>query len=287
MKFLTKRIRILTVAVAAVLTLGLGFTAIASANTGGSANNPSTSPVFYNSLTTPQPGGMGTWSLSFGGTGATAFGNKITLASSGQLSNVVVDMSSWTLAPGTATTYPVAITFSIYGAGVNGVPGSLITKDTQTFKIPFRPAASPTCTGSFAGEWFDAATGDCLNGFSTPITFNNFSRAFLPSVVVYGISYAASGPAAGLNVEVSSDNEVTGAVTVGSDTDPGNVYASGSSSNGLGGATGELTCSPVGTAFIEVNTAIDPTGNCGTELSSTAPYYPVDLIPAVEFNSGF
>ena len=296
MKFLSKRIRILTVAVAAVLVFGLAGTGIASAGNGGSGNN--SSPVLYNSLTTPQPGGMGTWSVSFGGTNATAFGNKITLASSGQLSNVVVDMSSWACGTGgwstddcvttPGTTYPVAITFSIYGAGVNGVPGSLITSDTQTFKIPFRPSASATCAASYPGEWFDAATGDCLNGYATPITFNNFSRASLPSVVVYGISYAATGNAASLNVEVSSDNEVTGAVTVGSDTDPGTVYASaGSGSNDLGGPTGELTCSAVGTAFVEYSTTVDGATGCGTTIQSTAPFSLVDLIPAVELNSGY
>jgi hypothetical protein len=90
-----------------------------------------------------------------------------------------------------------------------------------------------------------------------------------------------------LNVLFSTES-ASGAVTVGSDTDPGNLFVAGLGSNALGGPTGEITCSPVGTTFAEYNTAVGATG-CGTDTqqASGAPFEPIAFVPAVEFDSSY
>jgi hypothetical protein len=59
------------------------------------------------------------------------------------------------------------ITFNIYAPPALGsnVPGALIVSRTQTFAIPYSPSANfAHCTGSQAGEWWNAALSQCFNG---------------------------------------------------------------------------------------------------------------------------
>jgi hypothetical protein len=126
-----------------------------------------------------------------------------------------------------------------------------------------------------------------------PATFTNFKFSgskVLPTTVVYGVSYdATSGPASSLNVLMSTESS-SGAVTVGSDTDPGNLFVqAGPGSNALGGAGGQITCStvPPSGLFAEYNTAMGTTG-CGTvtdQADSTTSYLPIAFVPAVVINS--
>jgi hypothetical protein len=178
-----------------------------------------------------------------------------------------------------------------------------LATQTKTFNVPYPPAGNgAACAAStssiFTGaanngtQWFNPATGSCYYGVVYAATFNHFTFSgprSLPTTVVYGISYnASSGPASSLNVLFSTESS-SGAVTVGSDTDPGNLFvAAGSASNDLGGPTGEITCSTVGTSFSEYNTAVGATG-CGTDTqqASGAPYEPMAYVPAVEIDGGY
>jgi hypothetical protein len=298
MKFLTKKIRNFTVITAALLALGLACTAVASADSGGSQNNQSTSPVLYSSLVSPysaQNPPNEWWSLSFGGTNATQFGDKINLGSSSHLGSATVMLDSQAVGTGT---FQVPITFTFYQPGTTGGSvGAVLATQTKTFNVPYRPAGDATACAAgtasiFPGyandgsQWFNAATGSCYYGVVYPATFT-FRDSKLPATVVYGVSYdATTGPASSLNVLMSTESQ-SGAVTVGSDTDPGNLFVqAGSATNALGGPNGQITCSPVGTTFQEYNTAVGSTG-CGTDTQQGpgAPYEPIGFVPALEIDT--
>jgi hypothetical protein len=119
-----------------------------------------------------------------------------------KLSNVTVTLSSWACVSGAwysddcstpaGATFPQAVTLEIYDArawqdtGGNTPP---IASSTQTFNIPYRPSASPQCTGGNAGKWYSAGTKTCFNGLANDVTFNFGSTITLPNSVVYAISY--------------------------------------------------------------------------------------------------
>lgn len=263
------------------------------------SSGPSSTPL-YSSVVGPysaQNPPNEWWSLSFGGTNATQFGDKVTLASPGSLSGATVMLDSQAVGSGT---FSVPITFTIYKPGATGGSvGAVLATQTKTFAVPYRPAGDPTaCSAStasiFAGssndgsQWFNPETGSCYYGVVYAANFTFKGPKNLPSTVVYGVSYnATSGPASSLNVLMSTESS-SGAVTVGSDTDPGNLFvAAGSGANDLGGTNGEITCSTVGTTFSEYSTAVGASG-CGTDTQqgSGAPYEPIAFVPAVEIYRG-
>lgn len=236
----------------------------------------------YDSTIAPLP--ANTYSLSFEATGAYEFGNEVTpVASASPLSTVVVDMSSWACQHGSdatcvttpGSTFSVPITLNIYSPA--SPTGSPLATDTQTFNIPFRPS-SGGCPDTTA--WFDAATSACSHGLLTPITFNFSSQDFvLPSTFVYGVEFntANYGPAPtgdgtapynSLNVGLSTESTD---VTVGADTEPGNVFVAGTQGD-LG--PGEVTCSTLGSGFAQYSTAACGNNGLGTTWN----------IPAVQFN---
>jgi len=235
------------------------------------------------------------WSLSFGGTNAVQLGDKVDLVAPSRLGSATVMLDSQAIGTGT---FPVSITFTIYKPGISGGSvGDVLATQTKTFNVPYRPAGDPTACGPtsnsiFPGysndgtQWFDPSTGSCYYGVVDPATFNFGSSVALPSTVVYGISYdATSGPASSLNVLFSTESQ-SGGVTVGSDTDPGNLFVqAGPGANALGGTSGQISCAPVGTTFQEYNTAVGTTG-CGTSVqqASGAPFEPIGFVPAVVIN---
>lgn len=169
-----------------------------------SANTTSALTVVYSSTAKPLPANMpsvGAEAYSFN-----EFGDEITFAPSTprNVKKVVVTLSSWGCETGhwntsdCATspnaTFAVPITFNIYrttstSPGVNPVPaGSLIATVTQTFQVPYRPSASPLCTGADAGKWFKNGQG-CFNGLATNVTFKFPFKNVDPDSVVYGIAY--------------------------------------------------------------------------------------------------
>ena len=128
-------------------------------------------PVIYDSTVSPLPGNLP--SQAFEATSTSQFGDQIIFDEGGrQLDSVTVTMSSWGCQSGNwyngdchtddHATFSVPITFTIYNVNPSSPstslpiystePGSPIATLTQTFSIPYRPSASPQCTGSGAGE---------------------------------------------------------------------------------------------------------------------------------------
>jgi len=278
-----------TIPLLAVALSGIGIAAVSAA--GSSADTHQPSSVLYSSLVSPYsatnvPNEW--WSFSFGANNATQFGDKINLASQSQLGSATVMLDSQAVGTGK---FPVSITFTIYKPGATGGSvGAVLATQTKTFNVPYRPAGDATACAAttssiFPGfsndgtQWFNPATGSCYYGVVYAANFNFDGPRNLPTSVVYGVSYnATSGPASSLNVLLSTESS-SGAVTVGSDTDPGNLFLA----DGSLGASPEITCSTVSTTFMEYNTAVGMSG-CGTDTqqSPTAPFEPIAFVPAVE-----
>lgn len=188
--------RRLSILVALVATFALA---------GATSAAPASSVIYSSLQSSPLHGNM----PSFGAEayGFDELGTAVTFSTTSKnrsLSNVVVTMSSWGCQTGhwntndcvttKGATFSEPITFNIYASGGT----TLIASATQTFAIPYRPSASPKCTGDDAGKWYDSALKDCFNGLATNITFNSFTYAggpavALPDSIVFGISYNTSG----------------------------------------------------------------------------------------------
>ncbi len=285
MKFLTKRMRVLTVAAAAALTLGLACTAIASAGTsgrgpgkGGGISSPFpvfSSPTLYNSMTVSA---NYVWSMAFEATGADQLGNDITLANGGgRLGDVVVSMGNF--APASEST-PLNITLNIYNPSAsepgNGVaPGSLIATDTVTITPP----------GTASGYTGTPSSTSGIDNFNVTFNFQS-QRITLPDEVVYGIAYNNTTVDTGVNVNLSYDS--SSVPSVGADTYPGYLFvaqAAGGNTD-VGGPTGEITCQSVSTVFEQYSTQPSVYGSTACGLAAL-PVGPGLLVPAVEFTTGF
>ncbi len=176
-------------------------------------------------------------SYGFEAVSLTSLGDRIALraGSPRTLHSVTVAMSSWACqtgswnlgtcvsAPNATFNHPITIT--IYNSS-----GGLLATRTQTFSIPYRPSADPTCAGMDAGKW-KAANGTCYNGFASTITFDLRSlNVTLPDdVLAFDVSYntrthgpvplGVTGPYDSLNVGVYDSTATT--PSVGSDVEPG------------------------------------------------------------------
>jgi hypothetical protein len=228
------------IAAAALLSV-VGLSGPALAGPGGS--------VIYSSLVaSPLPGNLpsyGAEAYSFN-----EFGNEVTFAGTNrQLTNVTLTLSSWGCVAGhwysgdcstpSGATFSEPITLTIYNPPQAGsdVPGSMITRVTQTFAVPYRPSASPRCADANAGKWWDASLKTCFNGAAVNVTFN-LANVTAPNTVVYGIAYntshhgyapitdSSSCPAGGCgydSLNIALSNEPTD-VSAGTDTNPGTVW---------------------------------------------------------------
>jgi hypothetical protein len=163
--------------------------------------------TIYRSNVQPLPGNL--VSLGFEATQASELGDEITFAHpQRKLKTVTVTMSSWGCQAGTwiagdcmttpGAKFSVPITLNLYTATTTAPslvpvePGALIASVTKTFKIPYRPSASPKCTGGFAGEWFLKHHG-CFNGKAANIVFDFSSLHLrLPNTIVFGVAYNTS-----------------------------------------------------------------------------------------------
>jgi hypothetical protein len=164
-------------------------------------------------------------------------GNAVTFAGSARrLTSVTVGLSSWACYSGawysgdcstpSGATFPQAITFNIYDPTGTAV----LASSTQTFSIPYRPSASPKCTGDNAGKWYSSSLKTCFNGFYNEVTFS-FSGVTLPDNVVYGIEYntrdygpaptGVAGPSDSLNIALVTEPSDA---TAGTDTAPGSLW---------------------------------------------------------------
>lgn len=181
-------------------------------------------------------------SLGFEAQALTSLGDRVQLKSGSPrtLYAVTIAMSSWACQTGgwntndcasaANATFDHPITIRIYDSALN-----LLATRTQTFSIPYRPSADPTCVGADVGKW-KALNGTCYNGFAATITFDlSALNVKLPDdVFAFDVSYntrsygsppiGASGPYDSLNVGLYS---TTATPAVGSDPESGVVRWNG------------------------------------------------------------
>lgn len=142
-------------------------------------------------------------------------------------------MSSWSLrsnypAPAYSEVgYTHPITLSIYANAADARSRTPIATVTQTFTIPWRPEADPTCSG---GRW-KAPSGTCFSGLAFTITFDLRSQNLtLPSQFIYGVAFNTNtwgyaplgvpGPYESLNVGTANVASVAVPPSVGVDVVP-------------------------------------------------------------------
>ena len=234
------------VALAAVLAVAAVLGVVLGGSTSHEAGSAPT--VVYDAIPSPLPWNMP--SLNFEASETSEFGDYVHLGGAERgLRTVTVTMSDWAL----HSSYPSMsssgwswpITLNIYSV-VPGTPlnrvGSLLATRTQTFTIPWRPEADPTCPG---GTAWRASDGSCYNGLAFNITFDLSNlNITLPDDIVVGVAYntqhygyaptGASGPDNSLNVGAQ------GLTTVGADDNADDVfwdsvYAPGYADGGAGG----------------------------------------------------
>lgn len=192
MKLSTRRSRVLIPLMALSLAAAMS-PALADSSDGQKGG------VVYNSVINPLPGNLP--SVGFESTAFNEFGNAVNFSSgsSHDLTKVVVTMSSWGCASGSwylhtcstreDATFAQPITLNIYGPSTDGVnPGSKIASFTNTFNIKYRPSASPLCTGSDLGKWYDKESKTCFNGLAQNITFN-VKNVKVGSGAIFGVTY--------------------------------------------------------------------------------------------------
>ena len=172
--------------------------------------------VVYNSV--PAPLAPNYKSLGYAATGTSEFGDLIQFAGTTRaLTNVTVLMSDWAVASDYASSSPTwsyPITLKLYNVDNSGAtpqPGTLIATKTQTFAIPWRPAADPTCA---TPSYWRAGDGNCYGGIGFTITFD-MTGTVVPNQIIYSVSYntqtygaaptGTTGPYNSLNVALASN----------------------------------------------------------------------------------
>jgi hypothetical protein len=195
--------------------------------------------ILFSNLPAPQPYNLP--SVGFEATQTAEFGALIQLASgSATLYSVNVLMSDWALASTYGSLEPgfaMPVTLNLYQMDSSfgtAQPGALLYTRTDTFQIPWRPEADPSCTG---GRWM-AANGACYGGLAVPIVFTMEPMA-VPSELIFGIAFntqhyganptGVSGPYNSLNVGLA-----TAAPWVGSLPAPGTLYLSSANAGQYG-----------------------------------------------------
>jgi hypothetical protein len=155
--------------------------------------------VVYNNFPSPLPGNV--VSQAFQATQTGQFGGQVEFeGASGAKTKVTVALSSWgcqtgnwyentcSTAKGAKFEWPV--TLHMYTVGLGNKVGTEFAQLTRTFKIPYRPSASPKCTGESAGAWY--RMGECFHGKLARIKFP-LKGVTLPSRAILSVSYNTSG----------------------------------------------------------------------------------------------
>ena len=154
--------------------------------------------VIYSDLPTPKPGNV--VSLGFQATQTSSFGGQVEFGGTARNNPTVsVVMSSWACQSGTwnekncstakGAKFEWPITFTVNAVGPGNSVGALLGGGSKVFKIPYRPSASPKCTGESAGAWY--RMGECFNGKAVRISLP-LKIAGLPSKAIVTISYNTS-----------------------------------------------------------------------------------------------
>ena len=175
-------------------------------------------PPVYDSTINPLPHSMP--SIAYQARSTAENGDYIAFSGTKRrLSSVTVTMEDWAL-HSTWTSWPAAawqwpITLNIYTvdhSGATPAVGTLIATNTQTFTIPWRPEADPTCaTPSY---WRAPDNGVCYSSVPANITYDLSSLNLdLPDEVIFGVAFntqssgtapiGVDGPYNSLNVAVS------------------------------------------------------------------------------------
>ncbi len=150
--------------------------------------------VTYSSVPGDVPGNVTSW--SYESTSTTEAGDRIKFVpgTGGMIRSVTIILSSWGCEDGEGVTcksrqnatFSHPITLNIYDS--TGMPGGLIFSTTKTFKIPYRPSATPDkCAG---GGWWDETDQACYNGMTTDVTFNLPRPGLnMPDTIVWGVAF--------------------------------------------------------------------------------------------------
>ena len=198
----------------------------------GLSASTSAGVAVYNNIPSPIPPNVP--SLGYQATQTAEFGDYVELAGTARRArSATVLMSSWALHSDypamSAAGYTHPITLNIYNvdnSGSDPALGSRITTVTQTFLIPWRPEADPSCPG---GTAWRAGNGSCYNGYAFTIEFDLWAPAVtLPNRLIFGVAFntntwgyhpiGAPGPYESLNVGL------VGAPSTGTDVEPDAVF---------------------------------------------------------------
>lgn len=147
-------------------------------------------------------------SVGFEATSTKEFGDAVGLGGKGRmLQSMSVLFSSWGCQSGSGVTcvtdpgatFDVPVTFTVYesdiaGNLINPVP---LAQRTQTVAVAYRPSASPECTGSDAGKWYNTTDRTCYNGFPQTVRMDMPTVALANQViwtVKYGTMHYGASP---------------------------------------------------------------------------------------------
>jgi hypothetical protein len=156
------------------------------------------SEVIYTNIPAPLPGNVP--SQAFEATSTSEFGGQVQFAGTSRTKvRVTVAMSSWACQSGGAedgscitekgATFNWPVTLHIYAVGPENSIGIPIAGLTKSFKMPYRPSASPKCTGEGLGGWYRA--GGCFHGKMFRIAFT-LKGVTLPSKAIISVAYNTS-----------------------------------------------------------------------------------------------
>lgn len=206
----------------------------------------------YNSIPAPLPPNVP--SLGFEANASSELGDLIQFAGTNRLlAQVTVVMSNGALAAnyptfpgagGPTWSHPLTLTlYNVDNSGLNPAPGSLIATRTQTFAIPWRPVADPTCANP--SQW-RAGNGICYSALAFPVTFY-FAGVTVPNQIIYGLAFntehygyapiGSPGPYASLNLGLAQVPPVLGSNPF-PDTAYWNTINAGNYADGGVGGTG-------------------------------------------------
>lgn len=192
----------------------------------------------YNNIPNPVPGNVP--SQGFQCCQTAEIGDHVALAGTARRArSATVLMSSWSLNINypsmDASGYTHPITLNIYNVITSGPTpalGALIGTVTQSFLIPWRPVADPTCPG---GTAWRASSGTCYNGYAFTIEFDLRALGLtLPDQFIFGVAFNTNswgyapigqpGPYESLNVGTANVGGVGVPPSVGVDVEPNAVF---------------------------------------------------------------
>jgi len=205
----------------------------------GVSNGGSAAPG-YNAI--PAHVSANVYSVGFQATQTTEFGDQVTLSGQARtLRSQTVLFSSWACETGSVeggdcattpgATFPAELTYNVY----DSTGTTQLATTTQTVNMPFRPSASPLCTGS---RWYNPSDKACYNGLPQTVTLAFPSGTTLPDSVVWSVAYKTSNTGStiaamdSLNVGTQT---FAGAPYSGTDTNADQVFRNSAFENGWTG----------------------------------------------------